>query len=46
MQETIGKIVGTEKGSGMAIVFIIVGILGVIFSIIFKYNHRINELDK
>lgn len=46
MQQTIGKVVGIGKGSGMAIIFLIVGMIGVLFSMILKHNSKINELDK
>lgn len=45
-QQTIGKIVGIGRGSGMAIIFLIVGTIGLLFSMIFKHNPKINELDK
>ena len=46
MQQTIGKIVGIGRGSGMAIIFLIVGMIGFLFSMTFKHNPKINELDK
>lgn len=46
MQQTMGKIVGTGKGSGMAMIFLIIGITGFLLSITFKKNTKIKELDK
>lgn len=46
MQQTIGKIVGIGRGSGMAIIFLITGTIGILLSMIFKHNSKINELDK
>lgn len=46
MQQTIGKIVGTGRGSGMAVIFIIIGIIGTTLSITFKGNPKIKELDR
>lgn len=46
MKQTVGKIVGTGKGSGMAMIFLIVGIIGCLLSMIFKKSAKIKELDK
>jgi Ca2+/Na+ antiporter len=45
LQQIFSRLVGSVKGSGMAVIFVIIGVVGFIVCLMFRSNKYIKVLD-
>lgn len=46
LQSLLGRITGTGKGAGMGLIFVMVGMIGIILIILLGNNHNIRDLER